>query len=76
MIYIAQQDKFIVFSPDGQKVTVRSKEYSINKLPSKLVPWYKYALNAVDIVRATTVHATLKCENNSAMIMLSGLVEI
>ena len=76
VIYIAPQDKFIVFSPDGQKVTVRSKVYSINKLPSKLVPWYKYALNAVEIVRATTVYATLKCQHNSAMIMLTGLVEI
>ena len=55
---IAKKDRLIIISPDGASITLvnrsqknKAKEYRFEKMPSKLIPYYEYAAQIIQLLR-------------------------
>jgi hypothetical protein len=71
---LKKQMKKVYISPNGLNISIKSLalknncqvEYKFERLPTKLKPWYKYAMDFVQVIRQKTpkiIYATklLKC---------------
>ncbi|CDW87869.1 serine threonine-protein kinase plk4-like [Stylonychia lemnae] len=69
-----KQQKKLYISPNGQSVSIKSLalendyevQYRFDRLPSKLKPWYKYAMDFVKVMKSKTpkiiyANEVLKC---------------
>jgi len=71
----------VQISPDGIKVIIESRkkpgayvhEYRFDKgLPSKLLPWYKYAADFVNVVRSKTPQIIFEDPLLACALMIGG----
>ena len=73
---IQKKTKIMMISPEGLQIIVKSKvisnvvyEYSFANLPSKFIPFYKYASDFVNVLRSKTPKIVLITSNGTFKLM-------